>query len=376
MNIEYARQATKEEVDNFFSYLKSKKDKKSMSCENVLSDNFDLLIRKYKEYESAIFAENEEIERIYKLELKSINDDKCTCGSDLRYISSHGFYGCVNYRSKGYHKNFKNKDGSLRVPYKRSPDKAKSYLSDIISELGLKQKLKAKALHQFYTNQGLDDLKLKYLGEPYDILINRYAEVKKTAKDFENYCYTRLLPLYTNVIKEFPIRYKLFGESDNICSIDILCSNEKEVDIYECKTTKSDINPDQNNLYLSLIKFICRHKRPVKITNLTDKDKSGFEDIERRELWIKNGKIFGYKPCCIDHFLNKNTSDWQLKINMNTGFTPCKKCAETVEYPRDLEKLLVNRTCELEFPFHDKKYIKLFKDNIPDYFLNKKHDKL
>jgi len=100
----------------------------------------------------------------------------------------------------------------------------------------------------------------------------------------------------------------------------------------------------------------------------------GFEVIDQREMWLDNGKMFGYPSCCIDSFLNKTQNKKQLMVNMNTGFTPCVKCTETIKRPRDIEKLIVGRDTEYEFPFCDKEYIELYKENRPAYFLNEPYN--
>lgn len=374
MKIEYAKPLTKEEKDRFFGRLKYFHDNLKESCGQVISSMAEVLIEKYRETDAIISIEYDDIKNKYDLDLRTIGTDKCACGSGLKYLRNYGFYGCVNYAFKGYHKNYKNEDGTYRSPHKRVPSQAKSYLSDIIKSLGLNGKLNAKSLHAFYTCSGLEDLKLKYSGEPYDKLINQYSEVKKIAKEFEEDCYQRVLPLYTNVLKEFGIKYKLQGEEERYCFLDLLCSNEKVLHIFECKTTKLDIDQNQNELYLSLINFMDKSGRDISLVNLTDKDRCGFETIDQREMWLRNGNYFGYPDCCIDSFLNKKANPNQMILNMNTGFTPCIECSKKVVRPMDLEKLISNRQCDFEFPFDSIWYQEIYPKERPDYFLNLPHD--
>jgi len=367
MNIEYAKKLTDEERNLFFSRIKSSYNINDTS-EKVIQLNYDLLIKSYNKYESEMKSEFLSIELEYKKAFFAFQNDKCICGGSLVYIKSHQFYGCKDYKKHVKHKNYKD----LSEPYLRMPKYYDSYLSDIIKECDLKGKLNAKSLFEFYAGLGFDDLKFKYSGKPYSELINRYIEVNKNSKVFEKMSFERCEPLYTNVFREFGIKYKLIGEKEKYCFIDILCSNEKEVHIYECKTSEISIDFQQNNLYLNLIKFIDGNKRETQIINLCEKESTGFETIEIREKWINNGKHFGYPTCCIDSFLNKKPDGKQKKVNFNTGFTPCKKCSDKVVFSLDIESLILKRECKLPFPFHSKWYSKVYQENKPNYFLNVK----
>lgn len=76
----------------------------------------------------------------------------------------------------------------------------------------------------------------------------------------------------------------------------------------------------------------------------------------RRDL----GEYFGYPKCCIDEFENKlhRASKLQRKISKSQGFIPCISCCKLImEDKIKIDKLIINRECELPYPNQEGKRI-------------------
>uniref|UniRef100_A0A6C0F2Y7 Uncharacterized protein n=1 Tax=viral metagenome TaxID=1070528 RepID=A0A6C0F2Y7_9ZZZZ len=75
----------------------------------------------------------------------------------------------------------------------------------------------------------------------------------------------------------------------------------------------------------------------------------------------EKGRYFGYPECCIKHFMDIKYKSTMIKNyipNNNTGFLPCKICADKVlNEGLTLANLLVNRECETTFPIGNGKKI-------------------
>lgn len=269
MQIEYARKATPQEVSKFKKFFKDKNKKLEESSQKIISEMRDELIDAYNLFAYYIWEEQEEINSQYEKYKKAFENKKCVCGSDVKYINSHGFYGCTNYKSVGEHRNFIKDE---KHPSKRVNQLLKHYPTSIIKRLNLTGKITAKYLFLFLESEGLEDLNLKYLNIPYLETINTYQIVSKNAFDFEKESYKKLINRFDKAQLQFPIIYKIKGEKENMCFIDILCSNDKEVVIYECKASEMSTDDKQIEKYLSLIKFIDKTDRKITAEYLFERE--------------------------------------------------------------------------------------------------------
>ena len=136
-----------------------------------------------------------------------------------------------------------------------------NYLVDIIRSNGFKGKLHAKALLNFYLENGMQDLLEKHTNKKSITQLELFKKVGKISNEYEKNCVSELKVIYPSVIHQFPIKYQLKGKKDKFCFIDILCSNDTDVVIHECKTSDGDQNPEQIELYEALISFIINEKK-------------------------------------------------------------------------------------------------------------------
>ena len=266
--IEYARCMTKLECDQFFRSLIEKSNSKINSYKAILEKNKDRLIEAYNKY-ALIMSENSiKVEKQFHEDYKAFVNKTCVCGSNVKYIDGFNFYGCVNYKTEGRHKNFVE---SENIPYKHRVEPSTSYVTNILYDLDLKKVLNAKSLFNFYTELGFMDLSLKYNQIPYSKKIDTYTNVKQVANEFEKKSIENLKLTYPTVIPQFGILYKFIGDIEKKCFLDALCSNDNEVHIYECKTNEWCIDEDQKNLYINLLQHIENKGREIRFTYLFDK---------------------------------------------------------------------------------------------------------
>ena len=375
LDIEYAKPMSKEEVASFLQSLKTKQNKLIASSNDVVNRYSDKLIEAYFEFEKSLIEDNRLNADKHSIEMNAYSRDKCICGSELMLVSNGSFYGCVDYKNDGTHKNFMNhKINNWGAPKLYRTTRAKSYLSDIIQSLNLKGQINAKALASFYSDNDLPDLYERFNGKSSAILINRFSEVKKVANDFEREIHERLKPLYTTVLSQLYIKYKLKGGRERVCIPDFVCSNEREIVIIECKTNSMSVDDLQNALYFCLFEFMNNGSRELSIYNLIQDEPKTFKYIKQREQWVYYGKFFGYPSCCVDHFLNRKRYTGGKRINYHTGFTPCVSCSTKIQKPRDLEKLIENRICKTPFPDDSngegESYVELHSQHCPGYYAN------
>jgi len=269
--IEYARCMSKSECENFFSRLIASSNRKINSYTVTLEQNKSKLIEAYNKYALLTEENSKHVEKEFQEDYSAFVNKRCVCGSEVTYITGFNFYGCSNFKEKVRHKNFIDKENG---PYKHRVEPSTSYITKILYDLDLKTILNAKALFNFYCELGFPDLSLKYNGQPYSKTINTYTNVKKAASEFEKKSVEYLKSIYPIVIPQFGILYKIAGKNEAKCFIDALCSNSKEVHIYECKTSKWDVDDEQKNLYISLINHIENKGREVNFSYLFEKKRN------------------------------------------------------------------------------------------------------
>ena len=268
MDIEYARKMTDEEVSSFFKNITRKQEELKHSSIRLLVENEKEIIDSFLRIEKEISAETEELLIEYRKDMRAYDEDKCTCGAELVYIPSGDFYGCKNYKSPVPHRNFKKHRQNNYRPDFRPSRRTKSYLLEIINELGLRDKLNQKRLLLFLVEKGYSDIRYVYGSKSSFDDIDNFKDANTVSKKYEDECHEELSHKFPTCIKQFPIKYKIKGDKERCCFIDILCSDEKEVVIYECKTNSHDVREEQNHLYLSLIKFMNTTDRKVRLENL------------------------------------------------------------------------------------------------------------
>jgi hypothetical protein len=77
----------------------------------------------------------------------------------------------------------------------------------------------------------------------------------------------------------------------------------------------------------------------------------------------EKGVYFGYPKCCIAYFMNRHNNQLMPRAQYiqdnDTGFLPCKPCADRVLSGEiTIDQLITNRECETTFPNGDGEKIK------------------
>jgi len=274
IEIEYACKMSKKEVDDFHNFLKLKQQQKIETAMVEINKNKETLIKLYQEAETKLSLNLDISKDRYSRALTAYHKKRCLCGSETRIFTNRfneNFNGCVNFSNdKVEHRiyNFLPQDYFLDV--------FKNWLPNIIRSANLKGKIHAKALLQFYLDNGLSDLQDKHISVSSYEVINRLTDINKSSKEFELRQVDFLRNEWPVVLYQFPIKYRLKEEKkDKYCFIDILCSNDEYVCIYECKTNRHDIYVGQTMLYKKCIEYINKNlniNKTIKIDYLTEYD--------------------------------------------------------------------------------------------------------
>lgn len=249
--LEYARKMTDLEWFKIVEFHRNRFDSSKELSEQTINIHYKNLLNAFYMKEQEYLSVNKSAIELKKIFQKAQDSDTCICGAKLQWIKGHNFWGCVDYKKDVEHKNFKGKE----VWVWQKPV-LKHYITDIIKEQGLKDKVTAKNLLNFYLKEGRVDLLEKYeLGSSWN-QIDRYINVKRTADDFERRTETYLKSIFNTVQPQFKVVYKYEGEKERHCILDFLCSDNAGVFIYECKTSKYDKKESQKKLYIEVIQKI------------------------------------------------------------------------------------------------------------------------
>ncbi len=253
--LEYARKMTKKEVDDFYSFIKKKQDDKIEVAQKSLETHADELIREYHLFAKNIDIQYKGLKASVRKAREHFKNRTCECGLKLKeFTNSYNgqkFWGCPDYRNESVvHKAWNYEPGEDFKPL------FKNWLTTIITNVGLRGKLHTKYLMIFYEANNLPDLQLEYVGLDSKELIDRYTNINKGSKAFELRQVEFLRNQWPNVIYQFPVKYKYVGEKEACCFIDILCSNDDTICIYECKTSQYNIDNEQMTKYVDCIKYI------------------------------------------------------------------------------------------------------------------------
>lgn len=271
MDIEYAKVMTSEESKRFFDSIKNRSIQENINKDKILLQHKERLIDEY-----SIASSN--IEKKYYLEmidheakLLAKKNNKCICGGEV--VVKNGQFGqfksCKNYFDKS-------KDhwvGKVYDLYEPKHRVDTNYLTNIIRKIGLRGKLTAKKLLEFYESNDMKCLREVYGYGNSRNHIDTLTDTRKKASEFEGKMTSELSKKYPVCIPQLGITYRLKGDTKiKRCFLDILCSNDKEVIIYECKTHKMYEDDEQKNLYLSLINFIENKGRKVSFKYLIEQE--------------------------------------------------------------------------------------------------------
>ncbi len=229
---------------------------------DIIAEHSDALISAYYYYEQQKLEKRKDLTDAVEIQKQTFQSKRCFyCGEKLKYISSYDFWGCSNYKDPGQHSTFSKKDPVFNYYHVNIPA---HWIPEIIDELQLKGKLTAKPLYEFYIGMGLEDLRTKYGYRSSLNVINSLTKTKRASVEQELKALKHLQSIFTKVVYQQCISYKIKGEKEKFCIPDFICGSDEEVYVIDAKLDAC--NDTKMLLYISLVSFITsskKDKRPV-----------------------------------------------------------------------------------------------------------------
>ena len=269
--IEYARIMTAQELRDFFASIsRNYNDKKSKAWKCLLQNKNNLIDDYHKFEEQQVNIYYEEKEKLRKVR-KYWDDKICdACGKKMKIVNSDysDFWGCTNFRDSShkhrtfplnYNEYFFERWHSLKVRI------SSNWATDIIRQNNLQVLVKASDLLNFYNEFCLEDLREKYgYGNSLD-RISGYVKAKKASSIEEKEITKHLSSLFSKSSEQRGIRYKLKEQKEKVAIVDLILSDDNEVNIIEIKRSVLDLKEEQLQLYHSLISFILTETNDTRI---------------------------------------------------------------------------------------------------------------
>lgn len=257
-DFDYVKHASADEVNKFFYDLEQERKKKYSKSLTILNNYKDKILSEFELIKSTYCFNNAEypvkVAEFYK-EVERLKENKlCTCGGDLRLIDGQfgEFWGCSNFKDTTVrHDNYMH-ERSVWVPF--SKPSVYGWAASIRSRLGLPRSLPTACIYQFVLNNGYEDISELYHGVSESNNIYKLVDTRTKATQFELSQVEILKKKFKKVNHQLGIRYKFNGnQKEKFAFPDIVTSNESTVFIYECKSSKSDVDVYQKELYIALI---------------------------------------------------------------------------------------------------------------------------
>ena len=266
--IEWARWATKEELNSFQAYLTKKRNQKDFFTSDWLVKNGKYFIDIHKTYpDDIVTLKIKEVEennlvrkKQYLEELEQFNeylDKKCLCGGNNVYIESiYGkFIGCDNFRESGFNHT------RIRHPHLYQQDVQESlkyleirtnYLFLLKQMHDLPKDLKESVLCNYLlmNNQTLyADLEQRY---------NLTRDVKTKSDIRERIIKPILESKFDKVVYQKGIMLKIAFERPQLKRPDFICVKDKSCYIFEQKKNIENISITQTHLYLKALEYMIQ----------------------------------------------------------------------------------------------------------------------
>lgn len=258
-DFEYVKMLTKTEIASFVNGLVEKQKKDNNTT--LLKEKSKQLKKEYILYEAEkINNYKEELEKL-ELEKGRWETKTCLCGKRLRFINGFEFWGCPDYKNQSkkhttFNKNqeeiFKDRLKGIKV---RIPS---NWCSDIIKRLDLKGEIKAKQTIEFFLSEGFEDLRKKYGYKNTFKSISGFITANKESKKEEAQIRDFLKGFFSKVSYQIYIRYKIKGDQERFCILDLIASDAEKVYLIEVKRHNMYIEEDQLSLYYDLLLFLMQ----------------------------------------------------------------------------------------------------------------------
>lgn len=263
--IESVKFLKEKEISQFIDYGNSLYSELKQKVNVEIKKNEKLLIQEYKKFESSIIEKYKQDLDEFRLKYSLWKTKKCKCGKSLRYISFQNFWGCTDYKNnENEHITFK-EDEEQRQQFENYFKNVKvrlnkDWCTTIIVNSGLKNKIKAKELFEFYQSIAFDDLRKKYGYKSTLETLSTYELANKKSKKEEGIV-KEFLKNHFKILYQPYIEYKYKDAKKRICIPDLIISDENLVLIIEIKIHNMYIDEDQLNLYHELISYYQKMKK-------------------------------------------------------------------------------------------------------------------
>lgn len=181
----------------------------------------------------------------------------------MRYIKYYNFWGCPNYQDGKRHSTINPKSEYKKV--------SKDWLTNIISYAGLKGKIKAMNLLNYYTSIGLEDLRVLFeKGGTTEGSINTLPKTNKRSKQQESKCREYLESLYPKVLYQQWIEYKLKSSlKSEKCCPDFICSTDVDVMVCDAKLDPKESDANKMNEYGKLVQWILDQHNDQRLLSIS-----------------------------------------------------------------------------------------------------------
>jgi hypothetical protein len=263
-DFEYVEIMSKEESKEFFNMLYTKNKDKNDISEKYLEEHIHELLDAAHSYEQKVIKEFRERKTLALKEKIAWQKKNCMhCSAPLKLV--HGdygdFYGCPNYRNGGEHSKFSTNSEEVesRLNYRIFNSKAKinaHWLTDLKVNLKMPSFVPANLILTSLKANGFDDLRLKFGYKATIESISSYPTAKKLSAIEEKEITDFFSVYFPKVVFQQGIRYKRKNEAEKKRFIDLIVSDEKNVNIIEIKRDILSLNHEQLSLYFDLIQYI------------------------------------------------------------------------------------------------------------------------
>lgn len=309
LDIEYCRLMTKNEIKLYWKYMNDRYIDKKIEALQYIENNKDELIDAYFKYDKNIANSKKENNEKLNRRMECVKSKICYCGTHLKKINYNGsfFWGCPNYKDGKKHTTLSNDDEKelQDIEYHKNNHKyhcETHWISDIKKMLQWPNYVQPKLIYQFLMENGFDDLRIKYgYGKKTIENIMTYEYVNKVCKNEEIDIKDKLKIIYPKVSYQIGIVYKVMGESEKRCFLDLVASDKNQVNIIEVKTSCWYINVKKLNMYKELLKYIMKlelcDERMLTASFLVYNRSNDISESIKHNSVIYYDQILNFKSC-------------------------------------------------------------------------------
>src|SRR5690606_12467097 len=248
------------EVDEFLQSIARKNELEYARSREYLEKNKKKILSSYEELKSKFFDIQKQILKEKERYIFAYNNDKCICGGNIKYIESHGFYGCDNYSKNERHFNFIGKEHLVEHYTRDRHINTNGWIVSIKDMSGLQKSIRNSSIFKFLIDNGKDDITLLFEGKSSEDQLNKFKNANKRAKGFEKEAEEFLRSKYKNVYPQQAFKYKKYGSSEKYAILDFLVTTDEKYIIYECKLDSVYEDEIQKQNYIDIVSFLMKEK--------------------------------------------------------------------------------------------------------------------